>query len=248
MEQKETLSANVLSAIDHEFYFNKEEFNIQFQDNIAQIQDAWEKLDVAKESLRQITKVRNILIDHQVVYWDYFDSEFMRNILDSGNIEKCIAELLGKNSSKNLKKQINACIQSIESKTKKALFSESIFAFNKGKYFLCVVGLVAILDYLLSQSSGSTEIGIKNRVKLIERKIVDGFKLNSSELSEILLCSTFSSVIVSLSESKDFGGSEPQKLNRHWIMHGRSNREYSAFDCIKLIRIIYALLIINDAI
>ncbi|NLI55135.1 MAG: hypothetical protein GX417_12610 [Clostridiales bacterium] len=223
-------------------------FNILLQDAITQIKPFEIQYQEQSKTLAEISKVQQILTDHQIVYWNFLDSKFIRRILSSKNIDRYLAQIFNRKNSRELKNTISACSRFVNKTASRTLFHESIYAFYNNKYTLCIVGLVAIMDYLLSQSSGSTVTSIANRVKLIEQKIINNFELITSELSEILLCSTFSSVMISISENTNFNEPEPVKLNRHWIMHGRSHRKYTSFDCMKIIRIIYALLTITESI
>ena len=43
-----------------------------------------------------------------------------------------------------------------------------------------------------------------------------------------------------------FDDPEPKILNRHWIMHGRSLRRKTKLDCVKMIRFIYGIILLDE--
>ena len=56
---------------------------------------------------------------------------------------------------------------------------------------------------------------------------------------------TFNTFAKSFYETIPFSDEEPQLLNRNWIMHGRSQREYKRIDCIKLLRFLYGIILVD---
>lgn len=57
---------------------------------------------------------------------------------------------------------------------------------------------------------------------------------------------TYKPSIAIFFENKSFCDFEPLKLNRHWVLHGRSKRIASKLDCIKVINLIYSICLIYD--
>jgi CRP-like cAMP-binding protein len=60
--------------------------------------------------------------------------------------------------------------------------------------------------------------------------------LDENEIALIMLSITFQKAVEILSAKSDFSKKEPDNLNRHWIMHGRSRSEKTKLDCIKLMK------------
>ena len=52
--------------------------------------------------------------------------------------------------------------------------------------------------------------------------------------------------IETFAASHDFDKCELPTMNRNWIMHGRSTREFTDIDCIKLYIFIFSLLKLDD--
>lgn len=70
----------------------------------------------------------------------------------------------------------------------------------------------------------------------------------SEDLNDYSLYYTIFDVIRSFTDSSSFDETEPTLLNRHWLMHGRTNREYTLVDCIKILSMIYGMLLVNGLI
>ena len=78
------------------------------------------------------------------------------------------------------------------------------------------------------------------------RKLEDNEEIENDEFSVFALLITFRETMESFSHNSDFKKKEPKNLNRHWIMHGRSRRRKTKLDCIKTIRFIYGIILIDE--
>lgn len=128
----------------------------------------------------------------------------------------------------------------------KVLCRQTICAYENGCYDLAVLGFFAIIDGLLSEKSN-----LPNSVKIANRvdKILDldnNATKQAEDRNRYLRKIALYYVSRSLGRSSAFDKAEPDALNRHWSMHGRSRTQRTKSDCDKLIRYIYALLTINE--
>lgn len=124
-------------------------------------------------------------------------------------------------------------------------FLQSVNAYRGGDYGLASLGFTAMLDRLLSDYSGMiTMTSIKKRFEIIKAKIEENGEssLNDYEINDLILMSTFSSAILIFGADSRFDEDEPD-LNRHWIAHGRMNRKMEVFDCIRIIRLLYGMVL-----
>ena len=130
-------------------------------------------------------------------------------------------------------------------------FLESaINCYNNAEYTGTAIILLVIIDDVLSQLSNmiTNTSGEKrlNRISSFDMKIADG--RNNLIINIYSTLYTFLIVGKSIFERSDFSKIEPDKINRHWIMHGKSRRKISKADCDKLIRFIGAIKVIDMAI
>jgi hypothetical protein len=71
-------------------------------------------------------------------------------------------------------------------------------------------------------------------------------RLSEDEYSLFSLYLTVDSTMNTFAASSDFGKEkEPAYINRHWTMHGRAERRKTKMDCVKLLRFLYAIILLD---
>lgn len=129
---------------------------------------------------------------------------------------------------------------------------ECVSAFSNGLYFPSAVGVIAICDGFLSDLSKSQKTSFKLRMDGVIEKAFEIIKNRYGENQELLRDEveffdeniSVISFAVSQSfffESRKFELGEPQYINRHWLVHGRSSKPVRELDCIKFFRLLYGL-------
>lgn len=121
--------------------------------------------------------------------------------------------------------------------TQKAHFSDCVDAYNTGKHLLCVTSLITILEGTLSKF-GDDENDV--RMMRICRYYMDVTK-NNNKIITHLIWTSFYYFICELYKKSDFDKEEPNNLNRHWILHGRTGQDLGDIDCLRLFNAIYSL-------
>jgi hypothetical protein len=182
----------------------------------------------------------------QYVYWDYINNDFIELIIASKNIDELLYKLNETNDCKTVEFAISSCNEHILVSPYIPLFTQTIIAYREEKYDLAVLGLLSIVDGLLTDVSEDDTTNISKRTEAIMKRAENNELLDDDEISLIMLSLTFQKTVEILSAKSNFSGSEPENLNRHWIMHGRSRRRKTKLDCIKLINFIYGILLINN--
>ncbi len=126
-----------------------------------------------------------------------------------------------------------------------AVFAQSVVAFHQDMYDIAVLGFTAVTDRLLSVCSGSIVTNIQRRVKQIEDRLgsIDEF-LDNCDIGDYALFLTYDKALPAFGAFAPFDGDEPD-LNRHWIAHGRMNREMSRMDCIRIINFLYGTILMS---
>ena len=140
-------------------------------------------------------------------------------------------------------------------------FSDTFDCFLSGKHYgMIILSLTAILDGLLYDiviDSKDRKANWKKRTSW-EKRLMHFEPLGSMTLEEIaekypqpnalhlLMLLWTLGAIETFSASHDFDKCELPTMNRNWIMHGRSSREFTDIDCIKLFIFIFSLLKLDD--
>lgn len=128
-------------------------------------------------------------------------------------------------------------------------FDQSIDAFWTGKYNLAILGFIATLDYFLSKCSKQiNNPNFKSRITAIVDKVnaKGDLYLDDLEAADYALCMTYTKAISNIYKGGDFDKAEPPHLSRDWIMHGRTLRKYTRFDCVRLLNMIYGTIRMSE--
>ena len=185
--------------------------------------------------------------ENQYVYWDYLDKEMIGIILRSNNLNKTMRELNSEKNYADIKAVAFKCSQSQRMIPYQKMFKQAMDAFESGNNDLALLGFLSIIDGLLSDVSNNiTSTSIYGRANPILEKLENSEVVENSEYAELALLMTFRDTMESLGAKSDFSKKEPQNLNRHWIMHGRSRRRRTKLDCVKIIRFIYGIILLDE--
>lgn len=115
-------------------------------------------------------------------------------------------------------------------------------AFESNLYFPCACGLLSIMEGLLAKYSQSANTRLLSLFERIDEKIKE-----SQDIELILTATNIKGYIESLTEKSNFqNGAEPDVLNRHWLLHGRSKRNIEKTDCLRLFITIALVLEISN--
>jgi hypothetical protein len=229
------------------------ELNKKFAEMMRPLQDVFDGLrefytDISSK-INEFSRpfiVMGKLSEAQFVYWDYLNDEFMNDIINSENIDETLLRIFINDKNQNIKNIIKKCLDNPLIKQNKRLFNQAIRAYYNQQYDLSIVGLISVFDGALSVISGEATHRLKKRLDVLTDKIEESESIYNNDVAEITLGYTFFETIESLYCAKDFSTEEPANLNRHWIIHGRSLREKTQLDCIKLINVIYGLILIDE--
>lgn len=122
-------------------------------------------------------------------------------------------------------------------------------AFWGNKYYnLIVYSLLAIYDGVLDSVTNISEKSYQfsPRLDKIKTNVVSEMR-ESAQLKLWTFLYTFSSIRSLTDMRTDFRKDiEPFKLNRDWIMHGRSTKKFTEIDCLKIFNFVFSLLYYNN--
>ena len=114
-------------------------------------------------------------------------------------------------------------------------FSQCCEALENNLFYPCVCGLISLLEGILGRFLASDKISMHVLFESIKTRIAD----NKTEI----VAENILSFIDALTKKADFlNDAEPVYLNRHWLLHGRSNRDIIKLDCISILCAIDAVI------
>ena len=184
--------------------------------------------------------------DSQYVYWDFLSSSLIDKTLEAANLDAILFEYESDNNFSRSETLIVKCAKHKYVLPNKGLFEECIKAYHSGAYHLAAVGLTAVIDAALTSASKNPTHKPPERYNAILKRFEDRDPLDEKEYAILALHITFSSTVETFYKSAPFFEEEPICLNRHWIAHGRSKRDYTRLDCIKLFRLLYGIIVFNE--
>ena len=182
----------------------------------------------------------------QYVYWDFIPKDFMEEVIASENVNKTLRVYESKNKYQKSEAVITECLQHPYILPQGRMFEQVISAYHNGQYDLAAIGLIAMIDSVLSEASRNLTHKPFDRCNAIFDKIAHKNTLDSDEYAIMSLGLTYQAMVDTLYKTVPFSEKEPKNLNRHWIMHGRSKRKKTQLDCIKMINFLYGIILIDE--
>lgn len=141
---------------------------------------------------------------------------------------------------KLLKRRIS---RSISNQAQKCAFEESISAFEQEQYQICRLGLIPILEGLISLYNPNA-----NDVRVMHVCDAQSKEARAKGKNIKALCwLSIYRFTKKFYEKSEFTSSEPDAMKRHWIEHGRTTRMADNVECLQLINAISTLACIIDA-
>ncbi|MBP5404343.1 MAG: hypothetical protein J6Y74_00075 [Clostridia bacterium] len=182
----------------------------------------------------------------QYVYWDYLSHSFIDKVLGADDTDAMLLAHESRNDYAESEALIAKCAKHKCVLPNKSLFQECMQSYHGGAYHLAAIGLVAVIDAALTEATKDPSHSGILRCHAILNRMEDQDPLDEEEYAIVALCITFNSTIEAFYKKLLFSEEEPKNLNRHWIAHGRSTRDYTRLDCIKLLRLLYGIIVFNE--
>ena len=119
----------------------------------------------------------------------------------------------------------------------KKMIRECWSAFQNKLYAVCATSLLSVIEGVLSEFSDD-----KSDIRMMKvcQKHVDEFPEDGSTIMKHVWIS-YNNFIRNLYQKSDFNQDEPDKVNRHWLLHGRSDFEIEEIDCLRLFNAVETL-------
>ena len=181
---------------------------------------------------------------NQYVCWEDPGKQGYDHILESESLNEWLLECT---NEAELKEMVSRAIMHPLLQQHTQLMEQTFHAYESGSYALAILGMLATIDALLSNVSGMiNSTGMMQRINSILDKLSQKIPVTKRELKDAYLVCTTAITLKGLTINRNFDESEPDGINRHWLMHGRSRREISRLDCIKMLRLINGILLMHE--
>ncbi|RNB82109.1 hypothetical protein EDM59_21100 [Brevibacillus nitrificans] len=129
----------------------------------------------------------------------------------------------------NFDRMINAILNINDIHQWHEAIKQSVYAHKNMMFILSVSTLIPVLEGILSTfESDKTNI----RMMKVCKEMLDTTNDNSM-IDKIMWTSCFN-FISALYQKSDFSGKEPELVNRHWILHGRTAFNNSEIDSLRI--------------
>ena len=153
------------------------------------------------------------------------------------DINAFLREYFTCNDYKVTKKMIDGILQSKIREGLKKLVNECWNAFQNKLYVVSAMSLLSVIEGILSDFSDNKQ---DVRMMRVCQYHVDNFPEGDSTIEKHVWIS-YNTFIRNLYKKSDFTSDEPDEINRHWLLHGRSSFEIDELDCIRLFNAVQSL-------
>ncbi len=164
----------------------------------------------------------------------------LSNIEEIEGINQFLVMFFKQNDYELANKMVDSILSSSISEGLKKMIRECWAAFQGHLYAICATSLLVVIEGVLSEFSED-----KGNVKMMKvcQKQVDDFPTGGSTIAKHTWIS-YNQFIQNLYKNCDFNSEEPEEINRHWLLHGRSDYEITELDCIRLFNAVQSLCIV----
>lgn len=216
------------------------------KEQIEQLQIAMKKSveEEAKRSVSELDKTLDVVVTKLVAEGWTLPAELpisavnaLGNTDELDDVNSFMEQFYSYDDYRNMKSMIKG-IQ--ESKIKEGLIklvTECWSAFNTKMYAMCATSLLSVIEGILSEFSDDKQ---DVRMMKVCQKHVDNFPSDGSTILKHVWIS-YNQFIRNLYQKSDFTADEPEAINRHWLLHGRSDFEVEEIECMKLFNAIHSL-------
>lgn len=186
------------------------------------------------------------MAETQIVFTGDLSLDLAQRICQSDSVATTVEQFYTENDNHEINGVIDRCRQAKQTSAYSELFHQTISAYQVEYYHLACLGMLAIVDGTLSDVSENKKTSYKVRLQEIEKKLADKFELTDLEKKLMCIYVSMDNFEESIFKNSDFSQAEPDDLNRHWMVHGRTRREYTKLDFIKIILWLDAIIFLDD--
>lgn len=180
------------------------------------------------------------MAQHQIMFSDDVTTDFATAICDADDIDTLVEGYYFGNDAQHINHVIKRCEESQQLQEHRNLFLQITDAYSRQHYHLACMGLFAIADGMLADISNMKDsTSFEKRIKSIEKKMEQQIELDDIDRRTFFIQLQLDCLGDKLSNSvfgfSKFSGDEPDALNRHWVVHGRTHKSYNRYDFLKIL-------------
>ena len=112
-------------------------------------------------------------------------------------------------------------------------------AFEKELYYPCLCGSIPMIERLIQDSERPKTTSL---ITLLNRKTHLMKEKAKDNIDGRILAENLSGFLECLAKPSSFSEVEPDAVNRHWFLHGRTNRLATKTDCLKVFSLIDSII------
>ena len=186
------------------------------------------------------------LVENQYVFTDPISNEFIKIILNTNDVDKEVEKYYSEDDCKQLYSLIERCKKQLQDSNNFELFCQSIGAYQNNYYQIACLGMFTVTDGIISDVSQQDISSFKKRLNKIKDEFDETASLEPLDQKIWCVLKALEKIDISIFADSDFRSNEPDCVNRHWTLHGRSTRKFLFTDVIKVLLWIDALLFIEN--
>lgn len=206
------------------------------------------KIKSALNGLQLIFKAHEILISARWIFpYDMDETNFMKELEFSNaseDVDNYMMHYYGStNSVQKMTSELNE--NGVFSARLISLINEANLAYDMELFDLCAIVLLTVVEGLIVRFSDVQKINYANASDIFKTSALDRGGHGSARYYYVI--TSICEFISFLYQYSDFSNTEPTFINRHWVLHGRSQREICPAECVKLFLFINSMnSFIND--
>lgn len=156
------------------------------------------------------------------------------------DIESFLGQYFTRDNYTVARAMINNILDTPISEGLKKMVRECWSAFSSKLFAVCATSLLSVIEGVLSEFS---EDKADVRMMKVCQKQVDEYPPDGGTILRHVWIS-YNNFIRNLYKKSDFNSDEPAEVNRHWLLHGRSDFEIEGIDCLRLFNAVESLCVV----
>lgn len=186
------------------------------------------------------------LIENQIIFTDDLPQEIANKIYNGADVEKIVDSYYFGINKCNVERVISRCQQNKQIQKSCELYDQIISAYRRDHYLIACIGLFSLIDGVLADVSEQNTTNFKSRLNAVKEKIGSEKALNEIDRKVLCIYKAFESFDTSVFANSDLSGQEPQTVNRHWDLHGRTHRKHGRMDFLKVLLWLDAIIFLSS--
>jgi hypothetical protein len=114
------------------------------------------------------------------------------------------------------------------------LLEQCFEAYDRGHYLVIIPALLSVVEGAVAETAGKIKSGRVEPNKFA----ADLEKASTVGSMNFLVWRSVRMVLDKLCASSHFGGPNPGELNRHWVLHGRDQTQWTRTDALRLFNLL----------